>query len=199
MQSAPEPCAFQLLNCLPSCISQSLTVLSSLEDARSLESPRQLRAVTADLWPASVNSSWALSGSQRLMPPLRSAVASIWPFGLKATAVTQSVCCLILCCSSPVLVEKIFTNLLGEPTATWDWSGRISAVRMESYSLPRIVCCLPVRTSQRTTRPERTPRPPLARRSWPLRLNLTSTGWPSVKGRIPSRSRDSVLKRRICF
>ena len=26
------------------------------------------------------------------MPPLRSAVASIWPFGLNATAVTQSVC-----------------------------------------------------------------------------------------------------------
>ena len=59
----------------------------------------------------------ALSGSQTLMPPLRSAVASIWPFGLNATAVTQSVCFLILCCNSPVLVDQIFTMRDGPPSA----------------------------------------------------------------------------------
>src|SRR5437899_12672342 len=77
-QSVPEAWAFQFLTRLPSLVSQSLTVPSSLEEARSFESGRQLREVTADLWPASVNNSWPLSGSHRLTPPLRSAVARLW-------------------------------------------------------------------------------------------------------------------------
>src|SRR5687767_1485621 len=71
--SAPPPCAFQVLACLPSDISHHLTVPSSLEEARSLESSRQLSEVTKDLWPGNVKTSWPFSGSHITTPPLRSA------------------------------------------------------------------------------------------------------------------------------
>src|SRR6185503_6586187 len=83
--------AVQVRACLPSLVSQSFTEPSSLDEATTRESSRQLRNVTAVLCPTVVNNSWPLSASQMTTPPLRSAVARNSPLGLKATAVTQSV------------------------------------------------------------------------------------------------------------
>ena len=62
---------------LPSTISHSFTLLSSLELASTFESGRQLTAVIAALWPRRSRYSRAVSASQTSSPALRSAVANL--------------------------------------------------------------------------------------------------------------------------
>src|SRR5262249_6471396 len=49
--SAPPPCAPQFFTRLPFSISQILIVVSSLDEAGTFESPRQLTSVIGPVWP----------------------------------------------------------------------------------------------------------------------------------------------------
>ena len=104
--AAPPPWAPQLLTWVPFSISQSLTVPSSLAEARTFESGRQVMSVIAAVCPGRSKNSRPVCASQTIRPLLRSPVASRTPSGLNSTAVIQSVCFFDLDSSSwPSVVE----------------------------------------------------------------------------------------------
>ena len=85
--------------------------------------------------------------------------------------------------------------MLGPPSATWPWSGLMSAARTASYSSPTSMTRLPVLTSQTTAWPDWPPRPPPARSRSPLRLNFRTWIVPSGNGRTPTRRWSVVVEQ----
>ena len=88
----------------PFSISQSLTVPSSLDEATTFESSRQLTSVMAAWWPRRSKNSRPVWASQTIRPLLRSPVASKTPSGLNSAAVIHSVCFRISWASEPSAV-----------------------------------------------------------------------------------------------
>ena len=76
----------------PFSISQSLTVPSSLHEARTFESSRQLTSVMKLACPRRSWNSRPVADSQTIRPLFRSPVASKTPSGLNSAAVIHSVC-----------------------------------------------------------------------------------------------------------
>ena len=81
-----------------------LTPPSSLADATTFESSRQLTSVIAAWWPRRSKNSRPVFASQTISPLLRSPVASNTPSGLNSAAVIHSVCLRISVASDPSAV-----------------------------------------------------------------------------------------------
>jgi hypothetical protein len=91
-EAAPPPCAEIERTWVPFSISQSRTVPSSLAEATTFESSRQLTSVMVVVCPRRSNYSRPVKDSQTTRPLLRSPEASRTPSGLNSIAVIQSVC-----------------------------------------------------------------------------------------------------------